>query len=199
MGNLSSDSPRGARRLPPLPLDDRFRNPFESELQQIFRQPRDVQQIYRKSPESSSSPSESPSSRPIREAGSEKTSSGYLSRSSPGSLYSRIRSSDMDAVSYYRKTSQHQTSAQSGAASSSQREASSRPRETFSSPRETVSPQRGAVSPERELSSPLREAGVSSVSSARSRDSQPVSPTAVGLLAGESSVDRPSNSPKNLK
>ena len=205
-GTSFSDSPQGARRLPPVPLDDRFRNPFESELQQIFRQPRDVPQIYRKSPDSSTTPGEPSRGRPIREGSSEKNCPGYLSRSSPGSLCSRVRSPDTDAVSYYRKTSQPQLSAQSEAASSLPREASSRPGESFSPPRGTVSPQRraasppkGVTSPERRLSSPLREAGVFSASSVRRRDGQPVSPTAVGLLAGESSVDHPAGITKAIK
>ena len=218
VGAPFSDSPRGARRLPSLPFDDR--NPFVSEVQQIFRQPRDVLQIYRKSPSSPPSASEPSGSRPNREGSLEKSYPGTSSRPSPSSLYSRVKSPDADAVSFYRKTSPPPRSSQSEAASSPQKEAGSPPRETLSPKRETVSPQRESISPQREAistqrevnspqrgaislqregNSPLREAGEYTASSVRRRGSQPVSPTAVGLLAKGSSVDRPAGNSKNLK
>ncbi|KAK7116537.1 anoctamin-8-like [Littorina saxatilis] len=153
---FSSDSPGGSRRQPYSPTDDPFRSPIRPQAQQA----EEAQQIYRKSPDSVSAGKFSPGCRGSKVEGGEKSYPRSLCRSSSGSLYSRVKTPEVDAVSYFRSTGLPYASAQKDSVvMSPQREGSSLPRETPSPQRDGVvmSPQREGSSLPRETPSPQRD------------------------------------------
>ncbi|XP_076443628.1 anoctamin-8-like isoform X2 [Babylonia areolata] len=205
------DNPKGNRRLPSVPTtDDRFRNPFEAEVHQIFRQTSDVLHVYRKSESppstgsSSGRPAGSSSGRPA--SSGDRPGPGNSPRPGPTPSLSRAKSLDSELSGSRRDTASSvpQSSAQRQTACSVQRNTVSMPREMPSQPRgEAASASPPLPPPAPRAGSCASRENVQAAATAsvvrRRVDGQPASPTAVGLLAGESCVDSAGHGERSSK